>query len=383
MVGVDVSDAKVEDINANRVPFEEPGLAALMSGQHAAGRIRATKSVLEGLKDATLAIVCVGTPSGIDGAHDMRCVVDVSRQIAAEVARLPAGAHLTVACRSTMRPGSIRKLISPIFAARLGVGWQERITLVHNPEFLREAQAIHDYFHPARPPARIVIGTAEGAPNVVMDVLHDGIDAPSFVVRFEEAELTKFVDNSWHAVKVVFANEIGRVCQKLEISASRMHEMFVADTKLNISAYYTRPGGAFGGSCLPKDVRALQYIASDVGANAHLIDSLLRSNEAHKNYQFQTIAADAGAAGCGGRDRGAAGGLRAVSGRIGRADRSRAPVCPAGRRNRASGDAGAGGARAARSARARPAGREGRRYALVGRVTTVGWTFPGRRRPAG
>ena len=154
MVGVDVSDAKVEDINANRVPFEEPGLAALMSGQHAAGRIRATKSVLEGLKDATLAIVCVGTPSGIDGAHDMRCVVDVSRQIAAEVARLPAGAHLTVACRSTMRPGSIRKLISPIFAARLGVGWQERITLVHNPEFLREAQAIHDYFHPARPPAR-------------------------------------------------------------------------------------------------------------------------------------------------------------------------------------------------------------------------------------
>jgi len=192
-----------------------------------------------------------------------------------------------------------------------------------------------------------------------MDVLHDGIDAPSFVVRFEEAELTKFVDNSWHAVKVVFANEIGRVCQKLEISASRMHEMFVADTKLNISAYYTRPGGAFGGSCLPKDVRALQYIASDVGANAHLIDSLLRSNEAHKNYQFQTIAADAGAAGCGGRDRGAAGGLRAVSGRIGRADRSRAPVCPAGRRNRASGDAGAGGARAARSARARPAGRGG------------------------
>jgi len=104
---------------------------------------------------------------------------------------------------------------------------------------------------PARPPARIVIGTAEGAPNVVMDVLHDGIDAPSFFVRFEEAELTKFVDNSWHAVKVVFANEIGRVCQKLEISASRMHEMFVADTKLNISAYYTRPGGAFGGSCLP------------------------------------------------------------------------------------------------------------------------------------
>jgi GDP-mannose 6-dehydrogenase len=120
-----------------------------------------------------------------------------------------------------------------------------------------------------------------------MDMLHDKIDAPVFYVGFEEAEVTKFVDNSWHAVKVAFANEVGRVCEKLGISATKVHEIFVSDIKLNISPYYTRPGGAFGGSCLPKDVRALNFIANDVNANTHLLDSLIRSNEAHKNHQFE------------------------------------------------------------------------------------------------
>jgi GDP-mannose 6-dehydrogenase len=125
-----------------------------------------------------------------------------------------------------------------------------------------------------------------------MDALHAGIDAPVFNVAFREAEITKFVDNSWHAVKVAFANEVGRVCQSLDISARQIHEIFVSDTKLNISPYYTRPGAAFGGSCLPKDVRALQHIAADTGANTHLVDSLIRSNEAHKHFQFIRLSQD-------------------------------------------------------------------------------------------
>jgi GDP-mannose 6-dehydrogenase len=178
------------------------------------------------------------------------------------------------------------QMIAPIFESVLGAVADDLIELVYNPEFLREATAVYDYFNPPK----IVIGTRNGAPNSAMEVLHEGIEAPVFVVPFREAEITKFVDNSWHAVKVAFANEVGRMCQSLSISAKTVHDIFVSDTKLNISPYYMRPGGAFGGSCLPKDVRAFQYISADLGANTPLVDSLLRSNEAHKHYQFSRLA---------------------------------------------------------------------------------------------
>lgn len=282
VVGVDVSDAKINDIANGVAPFEEPGLQELMDGALANNRLSATKVVADALEGADLGIVCVGTPSGPDGAHDMRYIADVTRQIATALAAMPAH-KMTISYRSTMRPGSIRNLIMPIFASVIGEGWADQVELVYNPEFLREASAIKDYFNPPK----IVIGTHDGAPNDVMEKLHENIEAPVFHVGFEEAEITKFVDNSWHAVKVAFANEVGRICQKLDVKASKVHEIFVSDTKLNISPYYTRPGGAFGGSCLPKDVRALTYISNDVNANTHLLDSLLRSNEAHKNHQFE------------------------------------------------------------------------------------------------
>lgn len=285
VVGVDVSETKVDDLNAGTVLFEEPGLKEMLTEQLGAGRLSATRSVPDALEGAELAVVCVGTPSQSDGGHDMRYIIDVSRQIASALAKRPDGFDLTIAYRSTMRPGSIAKLIMPIFKAKLGDEGASRVNLVYNPEFLREAQAVFDFFNPPK----IVIGTHDGQPNAVMTALNKGLDAPVFVTGYDEAELTKFVDNSWHAVKVAFANEIGRVCQTLNISARQIHEIFVADTKLNISPYYTRPGGAFGGSCLPKDVRALQHLASDIGAHTYLIDSLLRSNEAHKNHQFQVI----------------------------------------------------------------------------------------------
>lgn len=281
VVGVDVSDAKIADIEGGVAPFEEPGLQELMDEARAAYRFTATKSASDALSNADLAIVCVGTPSGPDGAHDMRYIADVTRQIAEALAKRDTR-KVTISYRSTMRPGTTRNLIAPIFRAVIGAGWRDRVELVYNPEFLREASAIQDYFNPPK----IVIGTENGLPNATMETLHENIEAPTFHVGFEEAEITKFVDNSWHAVKVAFANEIGRVCQKLGIEASKVHEIFVSDTKLNISAYYTRPGGAFGGSCLPKDVRALVHIANDANANTHLLDSLLRSNESHKNHQF-------------------------------------------------------------------------------------------------
>lgn len=293
VVGIDVSSKKVEAIRAGRAPIVEPGVDEMLKTGLAQGLIEADTGVGGHLADADLAIVCVGTPSGPDGSHNMAYIADVSRQIALALKGATRTTPLAVAYRSTIRPGSIEELIGPIFRATLGETTDALVDLVYNPEFLRESTAVKDYFEPPK----IVIGTKDGQPNAAMDELNRNITAPTFVVGYREAEFTKFVDNTWHAVKVAYANEIGRVCLNLGIEASTVHAIFKSDTKLNISAYYTRPGGAFGGSCLPKDVRALQYISGDCGAATPLVDSLLRSNEAHKHrlYEYAVAGLEPGA----------------------------------------------------------------------------------------
>jgi len=280
--GFDVSEAKVAQIAAGRSPIKEPGVEEIVERATKSGLLKVWSAVEDRVNECDMAIVCVGTPSGPDGAHNMSDIAEVSRQIAASIRPETRETPLTVVYRSTFRPGTIEELIAPIFRSMLGDA-SGAVELVYNPEFLREAVAVHDYFHPPK----IVVGTIDGRPNQRMDALHEGIDAPVFYTRYREAEFTKFVDNTFHALKVAYANEIGRACAHLGISAASVHEIFVADTKLNISPYYTRPGGPFGGSCLPKDVRALQYISSDVGAQMHVVESLIRSNEAHKHFIFQ------------------------------------------------------------------------------------------------
>lgn len=282
VIGVDVSEGKVDRINAGLSPITETGIDELIAAAHAEGRLRAVVSAGEEVADADLAIVCVGTPSAPDGAHNMSYIAEVTRQIADAVARHGAKG-LTIAYRSTVRPGTMEELVLPILTAALGDRAHTLVDIVYNPEFLREGSAIWDFNNPPK----IVIGTRDGRPNAAMEALNQGLDAPVFRVPFREAEFTKFVDNSWHAVKVAFANEVGRLCYQQGISARQIHEIFVSDTKLNISPYYMRPGGAFGGSCLPKDVRALQFISADVGGGTHLLDSVIRSNEAHKHFQFE------------------------------------------------------------------------------------------------
>ncbi|WP_426032168.1 nucleotide sugar dehydrogenase [Caulobacter sp. DWP3-1-3b2] len=281
VIGVEVNKDKVMQLNAGRSPITEPGLEDLLKTAVTEGRFEALQHVGDQLATCDMAIVCVGTPSAPDGSHNMSYIAEVSRQIALSVDKGRAE-PLTVVYRSTIRPGSVDGLILPIFRSVLGeeIGL---IELIYNPEFLRESVAIKDYFAPPK----IVVGTHDGGKSKNMELLNANIIAPVFYTGYREAEFTKFVDNTFHAVKVAFANEIGRVCVQLGISAKKVHEIFVSDTKLNISAYYTRPGGAFGGSCLPKDVRALQYISGDVGGNTHLIDSLLRSNDSHKQFLFQ------------------------------------------------------------------------------------------------
>jgi GDP-mannose 6-dehydrogenase len=284
VVGIDVSGKKVDLIANGLSPIREPGLDDLLMIAYRQGRLSASVDIGDSLDDCDIAIVCVGTPSGPDGSHNMSYIAQVTRNIA-DAIKPDRCKPLTVAYRSTMRPGTTTQIIEPIFRSVLGDRSSELIELVYNPEFLREATAVHDYFNPPK----IVVGTLSGEPSRNMEDLHAGIDAPVFHVRIREAEITKFVDNTWHAVKVAFANEIGRICQLLDISATQVHKIFVSDTKLNISPYYTRPGGAFGGSCLPKDVRALQFVSSNIGGSTHLIDSLIRSNEAHKHHQFSQV----------------------------------------------------------------------------------------------
>lgn len=287
VVGIDVSERKVRQILEGRSPIVEPEVGAMLAEGLAAGRITAATEVGANLAGCELAVVCVGTPSAADGSHNMGYIADVTRQIAAALARERGRtAPLTIAYRSTFRPGTVEELVLPILDAALGEDRPRLAEVVYNPEFLREGSAVADYFAPPK----IVIGTRDGRPNAAMTALNAGIEAPVFHTGWREAEITKFVDNSWHAVKVAFANEVGRVCLALGISAAQVHEIFVSDTKLNVSPYYLRPGGAFGGSCLPKDVRALQHIAADAGANLPLVDSLLRSNEAHKHrlYEYAT-----------------------------------------------------------------------------------------------
>ena len=283
VLGVEVNEEKLADLRAGRSPIVEPGLGELLAEGVRQGRIEAVSHPGGRLAECDMALVCVGTPSAPDGSHNMTYIAEVSRQIALSVDRERVS-PLTVVYRSTIRPGTTDELISPIFASVLGPH-ASAVELVYNPEFLRESVAVKDFFAPPK----IVVGTRDGLPSANMERLNEGLDAPVFHTGFREAEITKFVDNSFHALKVAFANEIGRVCLQLGVQASTVHQIFVSDTKLNISPYYLRPGGAFGGSCLPKDVRALQYISGDVGANTPVVDALIRSNDAHKAFLFNHV----------------------------------------------------------------------------------------------
>ncbi|MCV7303085.1 nucleotide sugar dehydrogenase [Mycobacterium barrassiae] len=281
VIGIDPNETKVKAILDGRSPITEPGVDDLVSRARTDGLITASTTLVPEVAECELVIVCVGTPSAADGSHNMTHIAEVSRQLA-DLVKAHPGSKLTVAYRSTIRPGTIEELIRPIITSVLDEE-TSRIELVYNPEFLRESSAVEDFFHPPK----IVIGTATGGRCVVLDRVNETIDAPVFYVKYRESEITKFVDNTFHAVKTAFANEIGRLCIQLGISASEIHKIFISDTKLNISPLYLRPGGAFGGSCLPKDVRALQHISRMSGGFTHLIDSLTASNEAHKSFIFE------------------------------------------------------------------------------------------------
>ncbi|PTU74215.1 nucleotide sugar dehydrogenase [Pseudomonas mangrovi] len=285
IVGVDVAQTKIDLISAGKSPIVEPGLEALLGAGVSSGRIRGTTDVAEAIEQTDLSFICVGTPSRKNGDLDLSYVESVCRQIGAQL-RHKSSRH-TIVIRSTILPGTIRKLVIPCLEETSGKRAGVDFGVATNPEFLRESTAIKDYDFPAM----TVIGALDQTSGDLLQELYSDLDAPIIRKSVEVAELIKYTCNVWHAAKVTFANEIGNIAKAAGVDGREVMDVVCQDHKLNLSAYYMRPGFAFGGSCLPKDVRALAYRASQWDVEAPLIGSLMQSNQAQVNRAYEMVAA--------------------------------------------------------------------------------------------
>ncbi len=283
VIGVDPERAKVDLINAGRSPIIEKDLNDIIATEAAAGRLRASTAVEDAVRHSDLVLVCVGTPSRPNGGIDLKYVRRVCEQIGNTLATHP-GAPVVV-MRSTMLPGTMREVVIPTLEKHSGKRAGEEFGLCINPEFLREGTAVHDYYHPPK----TVIGEINRASGDVLATLYARLPGPMIRSDIETAEMVKYADNCWHAVKVGFANEIGSLCKALEVDAHRVMDIFCQDQKLNLSPYYLKPGFAFGGSCLPKDLRALLYKAKTLDVQLPILGAVLPSNQLQIERGVQAI----------------------------------------------------------------------------------------------
>jgi GDP-mannose 6-dehydrogenase len=273
VIGVDCIATKVDLINAGQSPIIEAEIGELVKEGVRAGRLRATCDVEEAISESDLSIICVGTPSQINGDLDVSFVSRVCDEIGRVIAR-KAKRH-TIVIRSTVLPGTIRQVVIPTIQDASGKQAGDGFLLCMHPEFLREGSAVRDF----RAPGKVIIGEFDQASGDVLARLYTGVEAPVIRADLETAEMIKYIDNSWHALKIGFANEIGNLCKSLSVDSQRAMEIFCMDKKLNISSAYLSPGFAFGGSCLPKDLRALGYTAKSHDLELPILKSILRSNE--------------------------------------------------------------------------------------------------------
>ena len=272
VIGVDPNPTKVDLINQGRTPVIEKDIGDLIATAVKAGRLAATTSVSEAINRSELSLVCVGTPSQLNGSLDLKYVRNVCEQIGSALKEKP-DFHVVV-IRSTMLPGSISRVVIPTLEEASGKRAGKDFGVCNNPEFLREGTAVHDFYHPPK----TVIGEQESRSGDLLAGLYRGTDAPMIRTGVETAEMVKYTDNVWHALKVGFANEIGNVCKAAGVDGHRVMDIFCQDTKLNLSPYYLKPGFAFGGSCLPKDVRALTYQARVLDLELPILNAILPSN---------------------------------------------------------------------------------------------------------
>ncbi|MBX6382560.1 MAG: nucleotide sugar dehydrogenase [Microbispora sp.] len=284
VVGVDVNPVKVDLINAGTAPVVEERIGELTKQVVAEGRLRATHDVRAAVEASEVSLVCVGTPSAPNGSLSTVYLERVAREIGEALAGLERW-H-TVVFRSTMLPGTCENLLVPILEKASGRTAGVDFGVAVNPEFLREGSSVRDFFEPPK----TVIGQLDEASGDVVAALYEGLPGEVFRVPVAVAEMTKYADNAFHGLKISFANELGAICRALGLDSHQVMDVFLADTKLNISPAYLRPGFAFGGSCLPKDLRGLVYAARQADVSVPLLSHILPSNEEHLRRAFDLVA---------------------------------------------------------------------------------------------
>lgn len=283
IIGVDVNPAKVEALNSGVAPIVEPKLPELLSAAHRAKRVTATTSAAEAIRASEISLVCVGTPSQPNGNLDLAYMKRVCEEIGAALRN--KSTHHLVVLRSTMLPGTTEDVLVPILEKSSGKRVGDGYDVCYNPEFLREGSSVDDFFNPPK----IVIGENAPGTGEAMLQLYTGIEAPVIRSSIRVAEMVKYCDNAFHALKVCFANEIGNLCKQMGVDSHEVMAVFVQDKKLNLSPAYLKPGFSFGGSCLPKDLRALTYQAKRFDLLTPVLNAILESNASQTRLGIQRI----------------------------------------------------------------------------------------------
>ncbi len=282
VIGVDVNPLKIERINAGHSPIIEPGLSEIIAEMTGSGQLRATLDGNAAVQESDVSIICVGTPSNENGSLNLHYLQNVCREIGQGVAQ-KSDYHVVVV-RSTVLPGTVQGNLVPILEKFSEKRAGASFGVCMNPEFLREGSALKDYYSPSH----VVIGELDERSGDPIAQLYTNVDAPIVRTNIPTAEMVKYADNAFHALKVVFANEIGNICKVHGVDGQSVMEIFCQDQRLNLSPYYLRPGFAFGGSCLPKDVRALLYRAKERDVECPTLNAILPSNQ-HQTQRGITL----------------------------------------------------------------------------------------------
>ncbi|MBU0996182.1 MAG: nucleotide sugar dehydrogenase [Proteobacteria bacterium] len=273
VTGVDPNDVKVAMINQGKTPIIEADIGDIIKSVVKTGRLKATQVMSSAIDKTDISIVCVGTPSQLNGNLNLKYIRRVCEEIGLEIKKKNEW-HVVV-IRSTILPGTMRHIVIPILEEHSGKQAGKDFGVCNNPEFLREGTAVYDFYHPPK----TVIGETDKKSGDAVAAIYEKMEAPLIRTDVDVAEMVKYVDNVWHALKVGFANEIGNVCKSLGIDGHQVMDIFVKDTKLNISPSYMKPGFAFGGSCLPKDLRALTYRGKRLDLELPILNAILHSND--------------------------------------------------------------------------------------------------------
>ncbi len=282
MIGVDVEPIKVNNINKGLSTIVEKDIDDLIMRNHKAGKIKAVLNGAEAVEQTEVSIICVGTPNDVNGHLNMQYIYNVAAEIGRSIKK-KSGFH-TVAIRSTVMPGTNAQ-VEIIIEKESGKKVNKNFAVVSNPEFLREGVAVSDFYNP---PYTVLASNSELGIDMMKNV-YEKINAEIIITEIGTAEMIKLVNNSFHALKVSFGNEVGRICKSLNIDSHALMNLFVKDTRLNISPLYFKPGFAYGGSCLPKDLKALNSIAHDKYVNIPVISSIETSNKVHIDYAVNMI----------------------------------------------------------------------------------------------